>query len=177
MEPNPEALATQKKLEDTIVELTATIGDLKPKAEASSQNFERLKKLELEKTELEGKVAELTSKGEPPKFDPVKHAKEIDEKVNLRLAGFEPEHIAELEKFAKGAGISLTEASQSPFAKGGVDALKAAQKSKDVTPAPSNKSRMFNGKSLDEIYKSGTPAEKQAAWEADLKGSGVKNSE
>lgn len=173
----------QKTPEEIIADLQAQISDLKPKADASSQNFERLKKAEAKLAELEGKAPE----GEKPKepleagkvqnFDPAALEKRVEEKVSLRLQGYDAETIAEIEKYAKGAGIaSLLEAAKSPFVQKGVDALRAEKKSQENTPAPSGKIATFNGKPVDEIFKTGTPAEKQAAWEATMKG-GVKTNE
>lgn len=165
MEPNKEGQAPQKTPEEIITALTAERDDLKVKADASSQNFERLKKAEEELKELrplkEGKV---------DTFDSASLEKRVDAKVDLRLAGWSQEQIAEAEAYAKGRGITLTEAAQSPFVKNAVEAMKAQSKSIDTTPASSNKTVTFNGKPVSEIFKSGTPEEKQAAFEARLKG-------
>lgn len=173
MESKPEDGAPQKTPEEIIASLTAEIADLKPKAEASSQNFERLKKAEQDKKELTDKLAE---KGESGTFDSDKLKKEIEERVGLRLSGYDPEHLAEIERYAKGAGISLSEAAKSPFIIKAVDGLRAEKKSTETTPAPSNRTVMFNGKPVSEVFKNGTPAEKQAAFEARMRG-GTKSSE
>lgn len=151
----------------------AVLEDLTKKAEASSQNFERVQKANEKIKELEGKLGES---GGATTFDPKKLQEGIEEKVGLRLAGLEPQHIEYIENYARGANISLTEAYKVPFVKMAVDGLRREAKSQEATPAPSNKAKMFNGKSLKDIYQSGTPAEKQAAWESELKG-GVNNSE
>ena len=173
MEQDTEGQEPQKTPEEVIAELQAKVAELEPKATASSQNYERLKKIESEKKELEVKLAE---KGETTGLDPAKFKQEIDEKVDLRLAGFDSEHIEEIERYAKGAGLSLAEAAKSPFIVKAVEGLRAEKKSTDSTPAPSSKIRTFNGKPVEEVFKSGSEAEKQAAWEQRLSG-GVKNSE
>lgn len=173
MEPNPEGQEPQKNPEEIIAGLKATIEELKPKADVSSQNYERLKKLETEKKELEAKLGE---RGDSSQFDPNKLKSEIEDRVALRLAGHTPEEMEEIERYARGAGISLTEAAKSPFIMKAVDGLRAERKSVDSTPAPSSKIRTFQGKPVDEIIRSGTDAEKQAAFEARMKGV-VKSSE
>lgn len=173
MDNNPEGQAPQKTPEEIIAALQAEVAELKPKAEASSQNFERLKKAEDKLKEVEGK---LPKEGETTTFDSATLEKRVEAKVNLRLAGWTPEQIAEAEAYAKGRGIGLEEAAQSPFVKNAVDAMNAASKSVASTPAPSNNIKVFNGKPVAEIFKSGTEAEKQAAFEAKMKG-GVKSNE
>lgn len=178
---NPEGGKPQKTPEELQAEFAtqmaakeAELAAERKKAEVSSQNFERAKKAEEKLKEAEAKLAE---KGDTKEFNPDQLRKEVDMKVDLRLAGYEPEHIAEIEKYAKGAGISIAEAAKLPFVQKAVDGLKADKKSTDNTPAPSNKVRVFNGKPVDEVFKTGTPAEKQAAWEATVKGRGPNQSE
>lgn len=165
MEPIIEGQEPQKTPEDVVTLTKAEADELRMKAEASAQNYERLKKIELEKKELE---ARLTDGGN--QLDASALKKEIDDKVDLRLAGFEPEHIAEIEKYAKGAGVSLSEAAKSPFIAMAVEAHKAKAKSTASTPAPSAKIQTFNGKPVEQIFKEGTPDEKQAAFMARMKG-------
>lgn len=172
MEPNTEEQGTQNDPVDVVQIPKAELEELRKKAEVSSQNFTRAKSAEEQLKELKPKLEEM-GKGN---FDPDALRKEIDAKVDLRLAGHSPEEISEIEKYAKGAGVSLTEAAQSPFVKSAVEAIRAVKKSTDNTPAPSSKIKVFNGKPVEEIFKSGSAAEKQAAFEAKMKG-GVKQSE
>lgn len=167
---NPPA---EPQVPPTKVEISAAeLEDLKKKAEASSQNFERLKKIEAENKELEGKL----KGGEPTTFDSAALEKKVEDKVSLRLSGHTPAMIEEIERYAKGAGISLSEAAKSPFVQKAVEALRAEAKSQDNTPAPSNNVKSFNGKPVEEIFKSGTADEKQAAFEARIRG-GAKSNE
>lgn len=168
MEPNQE-LPESHQIPEVVEVPAAELADLKKKADASEQNFARLKKLETEKKELEAKLP----KGEQ-EFDPASLEKRVEEKVNLRLSGYSPEQILEIERYAKGAQISLSEAAKSPFIAAAVEHQKAAEKSLSSTPAPSAKIPVFNGKPVDEIFKSGSDAEKQAAFEARMRG-GVKS--
>lgn len=156
--PNPDNQGgSVEKVEITKAELD----DLTHKAQVSSQNFERAKTAEARLKELEGSP----TKKEGESFDPAKLQSQIDEKVNLRLAGYTPEHIEYMEKYARGAGISLAEAAKDPFVQKAVDGLKAAAKNEEATPPSSPTGRIFNGKPVSEVFKSGSPAEKQAAWE------------
>jgi len=171
MDPKIESPETHQTPEVVSVP-AAELAELRKKAEVSEQNFARLKKEEQAKAELEAKLAE---KGEPVKFDPAALKKEVDDKVSLRLSGHTPEMIEEIERYAKGANIGLLEASKAPFVMKAVEALSAEQKSLNSTPAPSSKIKVFNGKPVEEIFKSGSDAEKQAAFEARLRGGGKSN--
>jgi hypothetical protein len=167
----PEEIIASLKTE--IESKDKIITDLKPKADASSQNFERLKKVELEKKELEEKL----KGGEAPKeFDSSAMERKIDEKVDLRLAGYTPEMIREIEAYAKGMGVSVSEAAKAPFIQKAVDGLRAEAKSQENTPAPSHKSVMIGDKPATDVLKSGSGSEKQSAFEAILK-KGVKTNE
>ncbi len=174
----------QKTPEEQIAELQAQVNDLKPKAEASSQNFERAKAAEDKVKEYKAKHGDLKEEPaqplkeveNPKQFDPSALKKEVNEKVDLRLAGYTPEMIEEIEAYAKGRNISLSEAAKAPFIQKAVDGLRAEKKGEDNTPAPSNKGPVINGKPASEIFKGGTNAEKQSAWETMTK-KGVKNNE
>lgn len=171
MDPIIESPETQQTPE--VVQVSAAeLADLRKKAEVSSNNFERLKKIEADKKELEAKLAD---KGESTTFDPAALKREVNDKVSLRLAGHTPEMIEEIERYAKGANLGLLEASKSPFVMKAVEALSAEQKSLNSTPAPSSKIKVFNGKPIEETFKSGTDAEKQAAFEARLRGGNKSN--
>lgn len=174
----------QKTPEEQIAELQAKIADLEPKAAASSQNFERAKAAEGKVGEYKTKFGDLTKEperslpegGESPKFDSSALERRIEEKVDLRTAGYTPEMIKEIEGYAKGMGLSLSEAAKAPFIQKAVDGLRAEAKSKDNTPAPSHRGPVIDGKPASEIFKSGSGAEKQSAWETMTK-VGAKNNE
>lgn len=172
MEESIEVQEPQNTPDDVVQVSKAELDEIMKRAEASSQNFERLKKAEEELKALKPKLQEEKVNS----FDSDALRKEIDAKVDLRLAGHSQEEIAEIEAYAKGKGLSLTEAAQSPFVKKAVDGIRAEKKSTENTPAPSSKIKVFNGKPVDEIFKSGTEAEKQSAFEARLRG-GVKSNE
>lgn len=172
MEPIIESPETHQTPE--VIEVPkAELEELRKKAEVSSQNFERLKKLEQEKKELETK---LPTEGTKTDFDPSSFKKEVEEVVNLRVSGHSSEEIEKIEAFAKGAGITRTQAANDPFVRAAIEKMRAESKSVENTPAPSAKIRVFNGKPVDEIFKSGSAEEKQAAFQARIKG-GVKNNE
>lgn len=167
MENDIEEQGTQNDPVETPDE-NAELEALRKKAEASEQNFARLKKAEAELKQLRS-----LKEGESKEFDSASLEKRIEEKVDLRVAGHSPEEIAEIEAYAKGKGISLSEAAKSPFIVKAVDAFRSEKKSIESTPSPT-RVPTFNGKPVDEILKSGTAAEKQAAFEAKMRG-GVKS--
>lgn len=161
MEPNLESPETQQTPE--VIEVSkAELDELRKKADVSSQNFERLKKLEQEKKELEAK---LTTDGGTT-FDPSQLERKVEEKVDLRLKGYTSEQIGEIEKYAKGAGISLSEAEKSPFIQSAVEAIRAKEKSVQNTPASSSRIPVFNGKPATEGLKSESLSDRQAAFDA-----------
>lgn len=174
----PENKGTQKSPEEIIKDLEAKVADLQPKADASSQNFERAKKAEEKVKELEGvkPPVELKEKGEPVALDPAKLKQEIEDRVSLRLAGRSPEQIEEIERYARGANITLAEAAKVPFVAKAVEALEAESKSTANTPPPSSKIKVFEGKPIEETFKTGSADEKQRAFEAKMRG-GAKGNE
>ena len=148
-----------------VIEISkAELEELRKKADASSQNYARLKKLE---EEVKGKEALPTETS----FDSAALERKIEEKVSLRMQGYEAEHLEEIERYAKGAGISLAEAAKSPFIQKAVDALRAEKKTEESTPAPSNNVRLVGGKPANEVLKdpSAPASDKQAAFEAKMK--------
>lgn len=161
-----EVQETPEETQDDNVTVTkAELEELRKKADASSQNYARLKKLE---EEMKGKepLPKETS------FDSASLERRIEEKVSLRMKGYDPDHILEIERYAKGAGIdSLLEAEKSPVIQKGLAALQAEKKTEESTPAPSNKVRLVGGKPADEVLKDpNAPAsDKQAAFEAKMK--------
>jgi hypothetical protein len=174
MENESEFQESQKTPEEVIAELQAKVAELEPKANASSQNFERLKKLEQEKQELESKI---NTGAEPKAFDPSDVEKRIDDKVSLRLQGLNPEQIQNIERFAKGANLGLLEAAEHPFIKGGLEAENAKNKSVDSTPPPSSRIHTFQGKPVEQVFAEGSTQEKQSAFESMLKGNRGKSNE
>lgn len=166
MENNPEGQEPQKTPEDVVQISPAELAELRKKAEVSEQNFARLKKEEQARKELEARLSETGNQS----FDPAKLKQEVEEKVDLRMKGHSPEIIAEIEAYAKGRGVSLTEAEKSPFIQSAVEALKAKENSLNNTPSPSSKIPVFNGKPITEVFKTGSDAEKQAAFQARMKG-------
>lgn len=96
---------------------------------------------------------------------------EHDMKVELRMAGHSPEEVREIETYAKGKGISLTEAAQAPFVKSAIESMRAAKKSDGVPMEPSDRSVMVGDKSAKDIINdpNASAADKQAAHEAKVK--------
>lgn len=171
MDNNIEATDSTPVEETTSNPVAPVVPQTDPELVKKNQElFARAKKAEEELKELRTlKTGEST-------FDSAKLKNEIEERVDLRMKGYSPEHIQEIERYAKGAGISLTEAEKSPFIQNAVEALRAKENTVENTPAPSSKIKVFNGKPVEQIFKEGTPEEKQAAFMAKLKG-GVKSNE
>ena len=170
MENQKEDQVTQNTPE--VVEVNkAEFDELVRKAESSSQNYARLKKAEDEMKELK-----LKETGEPKSFDSESLERKIEERVSLRLAGYNPDELVEIESYAKGKGISLSEAAKSPFIQKAVDGLRSEKRSTESTPSPSSKIKVFNGQPVNKVLSEGTAAEKQAAWESIMKG-GANNNE
>ncbi len=174
MENEIEEQVTQNEPVETVEVSAAELADLRRKAEVSSNNFARLKKAEAEKNELATKLKEG---GETTTFDSSSLEKKIEERVNLRLQGYDAEHIVEIERYAKGANISLSEAAQSPFVKKATDALMAEKKSLESTPASSSRIRTFNGVPTAQVLSEGSASDKQAAFESIVRGGRAKNNE
>lgn len=130
--------------------------------------FARAKKAEEE-------ARTLKTNGGTAGIDLAKLEQKIEEKVNLKLKGYSPELIADIEKYAAGASVSLSEAANSPFIQMAVEAQQAKDRSLNNTPAPSSKIQVFNGKPVEQIFKEGTPEEKQAAFQARVGGKAKSN--
>lgn len=158
--------------QETVTLTKTEVEDLRNKADVSSQNFERLKKAEEELEKY--KTGDLKTGDATTATAPNENL--IEQKVDLRLAGHSKEEISFMEQFAKGANKRLSEVAELPFVKKAIEGMRAEQKSIDGTPPPSNRIRTFNGKPMTEVFKTGTEAEKQAAWEARVRG-GVSNNE
>ena len=117
------------------------------------------------KTEVQKPIVEVKPQqvaDESSRFDV------MEEKVNMRLEGYTADQIREVEKYAKGANISLAEAKANPFVKAALDAQKSAQQAREATPEQTGRAVMVGSKSVDDILKdpTATPAQKQEAFEA-----------
>lgn len=160
------APSTSTTTTETVSLTKEQFAELERKANVSSQNFERLKKLEEENkllTEKQGQSIDI---------------KAIDEKVDLRIEGYNHEEIAEIAAYAKVKGIGLLEAKEAPIIKAGIQALRAAKASTDNTPSPSNRGiPLINGKTYDQIINDpeASNADKQAALDARYAKGGVRN--
>lgn len=145
MDSNPDAGAssTPTATPETVSLKKEEFDNLKKVADVSSQNFERLKKLEEENKELKEKNG-----ASAPSVD----AKFIDDKVDLRLEGYSHDEINEISVIAKAKNISLKEAKDLPFVKSAIAGMRAETKSKDNTPSPSNRGApVYQGKSYAEV--------------------------
>jgi uncharacterized membrane protein len=107
-------------------------------------------------------------KGEARSIDADELERRIEEKADLRHAGYSKAEIAEAETYAKAKGISLSEAVETPFVKHAIAGLRAEEKAKAATAPSSKKGRTPNG---SKETKAMSKAEKQesrgfAAWKS-----------
>jgi hypothetical protein len=141
----PEIVQVDKKKLDTLF-----IQKQKFREKAETEKTAR-EKVEQEKIKLEERL-----KASPPPDYSI-----IETKVDLRLGGYSPEEISELEAYAKGKGISLKDAVATDFAKAAVERLREVKKSDDATPPPSKAGFSFEGKTWKDMSKD----ERKKTWE------------
>lgn len=165
---------------DTQTPAEPTVQTTEPQAQPVPQTDPELVKKNQElfarAKKAEEELRSLKTNGDKTDFDSSALEKKIEERVNLRMAGHSPEEIAKIEAFAKGSNVSLGEAANDPFVQAALAKIRSEQKSLENTPAPSEKIKVFNGKPVDQIFKEGSPDEKQAAFLAKVRG-GVKSNE
>jgi hypothetical protein len=91
-----------------------------------------------------------------------------DQKVELRMEGYSAEEVREIETYAKGRGIGLTEAKASPFVKAAIEAIRKDKQSASVPMEPSSSSVMVGDKSAVDIIRdpASSASDKQKAHEA-----------
>lgn len=144
------------------MEENTSVQDTKPVSEESSETpeveskpqyteyerqlYERLKKAEDELKNLR-KLQESARKEVSPQLDET--ARRIEEKVELRMEGYTTQEIAEMEKYAAGAKLSLREAKDNDFVKSAITKLRADKKADETIPEPSSRSVTIEGKTWD----------------------------
>lgn len=89
------------------------------------------------------------SKNRPPVKKPAAPSKpskqgaateeEIEDFVDLRVAGYSREEIRKIRDYARTAGVSPAAAAKTTFVKAGIEAMRAKAKTKAATPSPSNR--------------------------------------
>lgn len=92
----------------------------------------------------------------------------IEWKAEMRSQGYTPEDIREIEAYSKGAGLSLEDATKSPFVQAAITARRQESQSKEATLDPSTRSVMVGDKSAKDVLSdpSASLADKQAAANA-----------
>lgn len=120
------------------------------------------------KLELEDKLKNLTTSETKPTFDTNKFADEINQKVELRLEGYDNSEIEDILIFAKAKGVSIKEAKESPFVKKAIDGLRQERKANATTTSPTNRTVVVNGKSANDVLRdpNASVADKDAAIQA-----------
>lgn len=134
--------------------------------EIAERKVDFYKNLARVKGQTKATVKPLSPKGKDS--DVEARFNEIDQKVELRMDGHSPDEVREIEAYAKGRGISLTEAAKSPFVRSALEAIRAEKTSKSVPMEPSNRSVMVGDKSASDVINdpNATASDKQAAHEA-----------
>lgn len=141
--------------------------DLKAKLAEMEAEVKKLKAINQRHAEKElKKEAEVTSPKAPDNLQ-VKFA-DIEERVNLRLEGYEPAEVTEIADVARAKNITLSEAKKLPFVVKAIEGLRAEKKSTSESATPSNRVATFNGKPAKDVFvdPKATGADKQAAYEA-----------
>lgn len=108
---------------------------------------------------------------EQPKVDIEARLSEQEARVELRMAGYSVEEIREIDRYAKGAGISLTEAEKTPFVQSAVKSMKAEKSKQDAVLEPSPRSVTVGGKNANDVLvdPNASASDKQSAYEAKMK--------
>ena len=100
---------------------------------------------------------------------------ETEMRVELRMNGRTVDEIREIEKYAKGAGLSLLEAEKSPAMQAYINQNQEKIKSQEATMEPSGHNVRVGDKNAKDVLSdpSATPQAKQEAFQAMMR-SGVK---
>lgn len=99
------------------------------------------------------------------KLDVNKILEEQEERVDLRLQDYSKEEI-DFASRNREPGQKLSDAIKSDFVAAGIEAMRKKRKAEDGTPAPSNRTATFNGKTFADVVKGDSQADKEAAFES-----------
>lgn len=143
---------------------------------------EKAKKESEEKAALLARIKEYEDKANSqntlPKKDETSESKGLDfdaiaDSFNT-IRELNSHEFDELRSEAKSLNVDPAKYIKSKAGQAHLKEIRQAQKSNDATPSPSNKVPVFNGKPVNDIFKSDAPlAEKQAAWETKLRKKGL----
>jgi len=165
---NSESVETEtpREQETQTEDISSVKEELVKKQKEIDKLYARAKQAEENEKKLKERLAALEPKESPQqtqsKIDPV----EIEERVELRLQGYNPQEIEYIKKFRK-EGQSLLEAAKDSFVQAGIEGLRAKAKVEQATPNPSSRTGVVEGKSIGDM----TPQERAkhfnyAAWKA-----------
>ncbi len=125
------------------------------------------------KLDLETKLKDSLPTGETkPVFDANKFTDEINQKVELRLEGYDNGEIEDIFAFAKAKNLSVKEAKEHPFVKKAIEGLQQEKKARASTPQPSGRNIVVGGKPANEVLRDpkASSADKDAAIQARISG-------
>jgi hypothetical protein len=147
--------------------------------ENEKQLYARLKKAEAENETLKTQVKPVDPAEalRNTQNEVIGTIKEVEERVDLRMAGYSNDEINEIAVIAKAKKISFQDAAKLPIVAKGIESLRKEKQATDLTPGASGRVRTFNGKPIDEIFKdpSASKTDKQAAWQEKLKAGKSRN--
>lgn len=177
MEQNTEELISQEAVQPVAQPQAPEQTSAPQFTDREKQYYARIKSLE---KELELKKSQVPSEEKTSNTAPADDRIDlVEQKVDLRMAGYDRDEISEIEAVAKAKGITLAQAAELPIIKKGIDAIRAEKKSTSATPSSTGKVRTFEGKPINDILKDpeATPEMKQAAFLAKFNRSGANSAQ
>ena len=115
----------------------------------------------------ERKAKQAEKLPEAPAPDVSQKFTEMEQRVELRMKGYSVEDIRDIEAFAKGANLSLSDAEKHPFVSAAITKRREETQRQEATLDPSSRSVLSANKDLATVLNNpnASPAEKQAAWD------------
>lgn len=115
--------------------------------EKNRRLYARAKKAEEEARKLKQKLGESLEDQDAPTRKTEDH--DLEEFVELRVAGYTKDEIEKMRQIAKGSGRSLAEVEKDPFVQAGITGLRNQKSTDDSTPPPSSKVPPITKKKID----------------------------
>jgi hypothetical protein len=146
-------------------------GKGKPIGERTQEEWDQLHgRATRAEAELKRKKQEQGNKGGKSPSQKAKplNEEQLDDLLELRDRGFNRDEIKRIREHAELKGTPLIEASEDPFVRGGINALREKKKAEAATPAPSNATTRQRG---NKTFKDKTKEERAKdhgfdAWKA-----------
>lgn len=171
----PEAEPEQAPEEvDTSIDESTGDNDLVAKVEDLNKKFEDQKKWNEKLQRQIEKGAQEPSKPETEPSQPNNDRLEkLETSFTLYQQGYTQNEVRDIIDYAKGAGITVEEAKNSPFVKSAITAMRKEAESKAKTPNPTGRSVAQGSAELKQVLSNpeATAADRQAAFEKRMRGS------